>query len=116
MPTVFYELGIPPSVRDPLQNLLGSMQFHPRQIGGNRLSQYLDCGRSVGVASNADSYRVTMSLVTRLSAGGGSRTLIETEILAVAEPRGVRGDAVNCTSKGTLERQIVELVQTQTRS
>jgi hypothetical protein len=115
LPTVFDELEIEPTVRDPQEKLLGSMQFRPRRIGGNRLSQYLDCGRSVGVASNADAYRVTMSLVTRVKEADGDRTEIETELYAVAEPRGVRGDAVNCTSKGTLERQIVELVQARTR-
>ena len=113
LPRVFAELEIPLAVVDSGNMRLGNGGFQPRRLHGERLSQFLDCGYSVGVAAYADAYRVTMSLFSRVRQDENQSTLLETEIYAAAEPIAVRGDPVNCSSKGTLERRIVAMVSTQ---
>lgn len=110
LPEVYDDLGIPLGGIDTRNRLLGSTRFQPRRIGGSRLSRYLDCGSGVGVASYADTYAVTMSAVTHVAAGDDGRAIVQTQVHAVAEPKAVSGDRVFCTSKGTLERRIAELV------
>ncbi len=113
LPQVFADLGIPLAVVDVQNQRLGNGGFQPRRLGGERLSQFLDCGYSIAVTSYADAYRVTMSLFSRVREDENQATLLETEIYASAEPITVRGEPVNCTSKGTLERRIVGMVQAQ---
>jgi len=74
--SVYDELEIPLGGIDLQRMELGNARFKPRRIGGTRLSQYLDCGRSVGVASYADSYEVTLSLITRILAGDDGRAVV----------------------------------------
>lgn len=76
-----------------------------RALGGVRLSRYLDCGSSVGMA-NADHYAVTLHVATRLSETTPSATLAETLVQASAKPIGTAGETVPCTSTGELERAI----------
>ncbi len=110
LPRVYEELGIPLGGIDARSRQLGNAQFQPRRIGGSRLSRFLDCGSSVGVSSYADTYEVTMSLTTRVKESDDGRAVVQTQLHAVAEPKAVMGDPVFCTSKGTLERRIAELV------
>jgi hypothetical protein len=110
---VFVDLGIPLAVVDVENQRLGNGGFQPWRLGGERLSQFLDCGYGGGVAAYADAYRVTMSLFSRVSEHENQSTLVETEIYAAAEPIATSGGPVNCTSKGTLERRIVAMVYAQ---
>jgi hypothetical protein len=107
---VYEELGIPLDVHEPANKRLGNTGFQPRDLGGERLSRYLDCGRGMGISSYADSYQVSMSITTRVSENSDGRALVETEILAHAEPRAVRGYPLHCSTLGTLERRIVDMV------
>lgn len=108
LPLVYDSLRVPITVVDTVNKRLGSGSFHPSRIGGRRLSRYLDCGRGM-TGANADTYRVTTSLVTWVSAQSGNRTQIHTAIQASAKARDVNSYPVNCSSKGILEREIAEL-------
>ncbi len=110
LPEVYEELGIPQGGIDNRNRLLGNTRFQPRRIGGSRLSRFLDCGSGVGVSSYVDTYEVTASLTTHVKEGDAGRAVVQTQLHAVAEPKAVSGDRVFCTSKGVLERRIVELV------
>lgn len=116
LPNVYDELGIPEVVVDDRNRRLGNAEFQPRRIGGSRLSRYLDCGSSIGVPSYADSYAVTMSLVTRVVEGTGGMAAVQTQIHAAAKPRDVRGEPILCTSRGTLEHRIFEAVAERIRA
>jgi hypothetical protein len=108
LPVVYDSLRIPIAVVDTMNMRLGSGSFHPSRIGGRRLSRYLDCGRGM-TGANADTYRVTVSLVTWVSERSGGGTQVHTAIDASAKARDVNSYPVNCSSKGVLEREIAEL-------
>ncbi len=110
LPQVYEELGVELAVLDTVSMRIGNTRFTPRRIGGRRLSQYLRCGSSVTAAPNADTYRVTMSLITRLMDAGDGTTSVLTLVAASAKPRDVGGSVVNCGSTGRLEQRVSEMV------
>ncbi len=109
---VYQELEIPVAGTDPATGEIGNPSFEPRRIGGQLLSRFLNCGSS-GVTGrpNADSYRVTMYLVSRVESTEDGRTRLSTEVDARAQARGVSGYPVQCQSRGTLETRIAEMVE-----
>ncbi len=108
--SVYQDLDVAPNVIDRRGYQIGNTRFDPRSIGGQRLSRFLRCGYSVSTSNNADSYRVTMSLVTRVRVDVQRQTVLQTEITASAKPRMVSGNAIACTTTGRLERRIAEMV------
>ncbi len=112
LPAVYEELGVPLSVYDVENRRIGNENFQPSRLGGARLSRYLDCG-SAAVTGRpyADQYRVTLNLVTRVDAGGPEQAVINTEIDASAMPVDMSGYRVQCRTRGSLERQIKEMVE-----
>jgi hypothetical protein len=78
-------------------------------IGDSKPSAWLDCGHGMAEA-NADQYQVTFSMATRvMPLEGGSA--IESIIRATARPRDVSTESFRCTSLGTLERRMAELIR-----
>jgi hypothetical protein len=112
LPLVYERLGVPAELLDRRGQRIGNTRFNPRRIEGKRLSRYIECGYGVTSSNNADVYRVTMSLVTRISATERGATLVQTYIDASARPRDVSGNPVRCSTKQVLEKRIAELVQT----
>jgi hypothetical protein len=113
LPNVFEELGIEITYRNPGARALGNNQFRARRIGGERNSRYLDCGYGTTATPNADAYEVTASLVASLRPGeeeGG--TVLETLLTASARAREVSGGSISCSSKGVLEKDMVDLLTT----
>lgn len=103
---IYAQLGVPPATLDNTGYTVGNRNFSVmRTFGGQRLSAYLDCGSSItGVA--ADSYRVTMSLVSRVSPATAGST-VETRLFATArDGSGVSNATVDCGTTGSLERRI----------
>jgi hypothetical protein len=109
LPGVYERLGIEPTLVDPRGYQIGNTRFVSRHIEGARLSRYLQCGHSIGNSDNADSYRVTMSVVTRVRVDEDRQTVLQTELSASAKPRHVSGNAVICSTTGKLEARIAEL-------
>ena len=110
LPRVYEELGVNLSVIDSNRMWLGNTRFRLREINGERLSRFLDCGSGVGIVSYADTYQVTMALLTGISEGVEGGSEVQTHFQAVARPRAVSGNDLRCTSRGTLERRIVEII------
>jgi hypothetical protein len=110
LPAVYERLEIEPSLIDSPAHRIGNTNFSPRQIEGKRLSRFLQCGYGVTSSNNADSYRVTMSVVTWIRPGEDNQSVVQTEVAASARPRDVSGNAVECSSTSRLERTIVELL------
>ena len=107
---VFGDLGIEITYRNPQAQAIGNNQFRARRIGGARNSRYLDCGYGTTAIPHADAYEVTASLVASLRPGEGGGTVMETLFAASARAREVSGGTVSCTSKGVLERNMVEML------
>ena len=109
LPQVYANLDIEPTSVDSRGYQVGNTHFVPREIEGRRLSRYIQCGYGVTTSNNADTYRVTMSVITRVRVDEDGQTLLQTELSASARPREVSGGAINCSSTGRLERRIAEL-------
>lgn len=105
---VYLSLGIPVTLRDEEQKILGNNRFAPgRRLLDQRLSRFLNCGTDQQGTSIADTYRVTMEVRTQVSATADGRSEIHTTLSGNALPRsGTRITAVNCTSNGLLEQRI----------
>jgi hypothetical protein len=110
LPEVFEILGIEATTVDRPSYSAGNERFVVRSIDRQALSNYLECGSSFGRA-RADQYEVTMQILVQLAGAPGGATRIRTTLDAYARPRDVAGNAYHCTSKGTLERRIAELVE-----
>jgi len=109
LPSVYEELGIPVTQRDPAQMILGNPGHDVRTIQGKRMASYLDCGTSPsGILANL--YDVTLALATRVSPASDGGSMVTTILEGWAEPRVTRGNPVHCRSKGTLEEGITALV------
>lgn len=74
------------------------------------LRRYVDCGGLAG-APNADSYDVTLSVVTEARKDGANASIVPTLVEAVARPATSRGDAFRCVTLGALERRIADLAR-----
>jgi len=101
----YQDLGIDIKLFDPATLQIGNRRFSKMyQLAGVRLSNYLGCGFSpTGPA--ADSYRVTMSIVSQVTpTGTGSR--LDTQVTAYAEDLGSSKGAMSCMTLGTLEQRI----------
>jgi len=104
-------LEIPIEHQDPSRHQLGNLNFRPRRIGGDRLSKFLDCGQGNTARQNADTYAVTMSVMTTLTPGDtGADTRVETLVQASAKARDTSSRRVTCASKGQLEMMIAEMI------
>jgi hypothetical protein len=112
LPSVYQQIGIEPELVDNGNYLIGHTRFVARRLDGNRLSRYVTCGSSVGYADLADSYRVTLSVITRVRRGENLHTLLQTEVAGSAMPRQVSGNSVTCATTGKLEQRIAELTST----
>jgi hypothetical protein len=98
----YHELGIDVRFRNNATGQLGNKRFsRVRELGGVRLSKYIGCGFAE-TGPVADSYRVTMSLISQVTPiGPASR--IDTQLTAYAEDSGSSNGRLSCTTLGVLE-------------
>lgn len=81
-----------------------------RRIGGQWLSSYITCGGSAGVADVADTYAVTLSVLTTLKEDG-DQTRIQTRVAGAANDPFTSVPARGCVSKGRLEARVDSAVR-----
>lgn len=112
LPEVYAELDIPVTTIIAAQHEIGNASLRIRRsLAGQRLSRYLNCGSSMG-EQNADTYQVTMAIVSRVSQNREGHTILTTTVegngsaTAASSHRGVV-----CTSTGELERRIEQMVR-----
>jgi hypothetical protein len=103
----YSELGIEVKLRDSKTGEIGNRKFSKvNSLAGQSLSSYVGCGwTSVGPA--ADNYRITMSLVSRVTPNGTGSS-VETRLTAFGEDISSKG-TVSCATRGRLERRVHEL-------
>jgi hypothetical protein len=108
--SVYEELGLTVNVLDTQGRRIGVENGRiRRQLGGQRLSRYLECGERLGgrVAETDD---ISFTLLTQVTADGQNSTL-RTLVDATARPIGVSGNPITCATTGNLEERIVALVR-----
>jgi hypothetical protein len=104
----YTDLGIEVRLWNPQTRQVGNKNFSKMyRLGGAPLSTYVGCGLTT-TGPAADSYRVTMSLVSHVTPNGsGSR--VETQLTAYAQDIGSSKGSLSCLTRGTLEERIHEL-------
>jgi hypothetical protein len=109
LPAVYEELGIPVTTLVDAERLVGNDAMKVRRrLGSTPMQRYLDCG-GTGGAPNAETYEITMSVMTKLHDLGQGLTAVVTRLEASAvSPFG--GNSVACGSTGNLERRMLMLL------
>lgn len=111
LPQAYVAVGVPIGGVNPEARLLGNKGFRVyRELGDHRVSDFLSCGRSI-TGSNADQLEVHLSVVSQLEETGG-KTLVSTLVRGFAQPQGVSGNPIRCSSTGDLESDIVTRIRT----
>jgi hypothetical protein len=107
--SAYADLGIEVRLYDPSAGQVGNRDFSSvHRFAGERISKYLSCGQILmGLA--ADSYRITMSLVSQVTPHG-SDTNLGTWLTASARDLATSSSSSSCVSTGALETKLNELV------
>jgi hypothetical protein len=112
LPSIYQDLGIPLTVKDDNRKVIGNEGWRTRRsIGRVPMQRYLDCGRS-GTIENAETYSISMTIVTTVSANAGGGSVVGTIVSATGRnPITSSTQEVRCVSKGDLEIRIRDMVQ-----
>jgi hypothetical protein len=112
LPAVYEELGIPLTVKNDAQRVIGNEGWRTRrQIGRVPMQRYLDCGRS-GTIENAENYQVNISIITTVTANPSGGSVVGTILTATGRnPVTSSTQEVRCVSQGDLEIRIRDMVQ-----
>lgn len=111
LPGIYDSLAIPLGVLDARARVIGNEGFViRRRLGKVALSKYLECGRSQ-MEPNADTYEVTMSVVTRLAVLDSVQTRVTTMVEASARGLQFAGQGTQCATTGTLEIRLQQLLK-----
>ncbi len=104
-------LQIPLSRREPTTRLLGNDGLKMRrQLGKIELRRAFDCGGTSGMP-NAETYTLTATIISNVTADGQSGATVSTVIDASAENPNFPGSGVRCSSTGTFEEAIAKEVR-----
>jgi hypothetical protein len=105
------ELGIDVKLWDPPNGQVGNKNFTKMyRLAGASLSTYVGCGLTTN-GEAADSYRVTLSIVSQVSPdAGGSKVL--TTLSAFAEDLASSKGTIACETRGILEQKILQTAMT----
>jgi hypothetical protein len=110
--SIYGDLGIDVKLSDPTNGQVGNRNFvKMHRLAGEPISSYVDCGMMV-TGLVADSYRVTMSLVSQVTPRDGGSN-VETWLTAAARDLGTSTGDISCVSKGALETKVNQLVLQQ---
>ena len=115
LPAVYDSLGIARSVLDPSSRLIGNRGLQiRRQLGGVRLSKYIDCG-SPQARPSADFYDINLAVVTQLQAIDAGNTRVVTTVDAMGRPVSFSGEYIRCATTGEIESRISSMLDSAAR-
>lgn len=104
-------LKIPVTHMDRALGEQGNKKFvMSRTFDGQRVSDYLNCGDDPFGGPNANAGPVTVSMVTRARALGGTSTVLETTFTGVTYKSGASTGPIYCATTGTMEKHLAEMV------
>lgn len=117
LPAVYDELKLPLTQRHDAQRQLGAQGRRVRgSIGGTRMSLLFNCGAGVTGGDAADSYELTIDVVSQVLPGETpSEATLRTMASGIAKPVMTSGEPVRCVSTGRLEEKIAEAVVKRSR-
>lgn len=105
-------LKLPREWADSANGQLGTLRARMTyQLGGERLSVFFNCGQGL-TGANADTWRLTVALITFLQPAGEGRTRLGTGLVAEAQDMsGTSVEPAMCGSTGLLEERILKDVR-----
>lgn len=104
-------LRVPVTYSDRASGVQGNRKFTVSRTFNNQpVATWLNCGDDPFGGPNANSYPVTISLVTGAKASGGSSTVLETILSGYTYKQGGNTGQIYCASTGALEQQIAKMV------
>jgi hypothetical protein len=113
LPAVYQELGIEGGVLDAATHVYGQRGVVVRRrLAGAPVSRFLDCGSAVPGVYNANTYAVSLSVMSQLKPSADGFSEVTTQVEASAQPASTGGSSqrVRCTSNGMLESRIQTLL------
>jgi hypothetical protein len=107
----YADLGIEVKLWDPPNGEVGNKNFTKMyRLAGSPLSAYVGCGLTPN-GQAADSYRVTLSVVSQVRPAGGGSTVL-TSLSAFAEDLASSKGSISCETRGILEQKILQSATT----
>lgn len=107
----FTATEIPLTLRDPARGSIGNEGYKFRRKLADLPSRRLfDCGGTSGMP-NAETYTITMSVLSNVSDAGGGTVKLVTVVQASAENPNYPGSGVACASTGVLEDRLAAAVR-----
>lgn len=105
----YQSLGVDIKTSDPAQHMLGNRHIVAmRTFLGSHLSTFFDCGNDATIGTpRADSYQLSISVVSTLSAKDAQNTRVTTLATAMAIDLATSATPVYCPSTGKLERSLL---------
>jgi hypothetical protein len=115
LPAVYAELSLPVNLFVDRTHQIGakSARFRGR-VGKTRLSQYVSCGSDITGEDKANTYEITLDVMSAIGPLDGGQTNLLTMVTASGRPLATSGEAVRCTSTGALERTLAQVVTLRT--
>jgi hypothetical protein len=113
LPIVFDSLAIDIAYLDQQTRVIGNRDLKVRgKLGKVPLRRYVDCGSAQG-APSADTYEVSLSVMTQVQPADSASTNVSTLVQAVARPVNFAGDYVRCLSLRNLEADLMKILMRQ---
>ena len=110
MPSIYDSLGVTVNTMDQSRKMIGNTGYKIRQrLGKAPLSRYIDCGNSQ-IGPSADSYDVMLSVMSTVAPAGEKSATVSTIVEAQAKPVTYNQPYMRCSTKGTLEKRLGELL------
>lgn len=106
---VYGELGLQVSAADPNSRVLAARQNRMSRLGGQRNSNWVDCGSDL-TGEVADKSYITFDAVTRLTEKSATSTELQTQVQARGRRRDNASGELLCSTEGRLEIEIQERV------
>lgn len=109
LPAVFDSVAVPVDLLDPATHTIGNRGLKIRgKLGTVPLGRYIDCG-TTQIGPNAESYNITLTLTAALSPQAGGGTSMTVNMEASAKPLAFSQEPFRCSTRGALERRVVDL-------
>jgi uncharacterized protein YggE len=113
LPIVFDSLAIDVAHLDQQARVIGNRDLKVRgKLGKMQLRRIVDCGSAQG-APSADTYEVSLSVMTQVQPADSVSTNVSTLMQAVARPVNFAGDYVRCLSTRVLESELINVLSRQ---
>lgn len=114
LPLVYEQIGLKINTAVSDTRTIGVNGVRTRRVGKESMSQFVSCGRDVTGGALADSYSVTLTVLSRVTPSGTAGSMLSTQVLGTAQPMSTSGSAVTCQSTGVLEDRIAKATALRT--